>query len=77
MAMWKTLNMRMETMMNELLFWVWVAVFLSVLTWAFWPRIAAFLRITANEGDELVADIEKARKEVKRDIKTLKRKIKQ
>lgn len=62
--------------MSDLIFWGLTAVFLSVLIWAFWPPIARFLRITANEGDELVAGIEKARKEVKRDIKTLKRKIK-
>jgi hypothetical protein len=57
------------------MFWGLFAVFLAVLVWAFWPKFASFLRITANEGDELVAGIEKARKEVKRDIKNLKRKI--
>lgn len=62
--------------MSDLIFWGLTAVFLSVLIWAWWPQIARLLRITANEGDELVAGIEKARKEVKRDIKTLKRKIK-
>lgn len=62
--------------MSELIFWGLSAVFLAVLIWAFWPTIARVLRITANEGDELVAGIEKARKEVKRDIKGLKRKIK-
>jgi len=62
--------------MSDLMAWGLFAVFLAVLTWAFWPKIASFLRITANEGDELVANIDKARKEVKRDIKTLKRKIK-
>lgn len=61
--------------MSDLIFWGLAAVFLSVLIWAWWPQIARLLRITANEGDELVAGIEKARKEVKRDIKTLKRKI--
>lgn len=62
--------------MSDLIFWGLAGVFLAVLIWAWWPSIARALRITANEGDELVAGIEKARKEVKRDIKTLKRKIK-
>lgn len=62
--------------MSDLIFWGLAAVFLSVLIWAWWPSIARALRITANEGDELVADLNKAKSKVKRDIKTLKRKIK-
>jgi hypothetical protein len=62
--------------MSDLIFWGLAAVFLSVLIWAWWPQIARLLRITANEGDELVADLNKAKTKVKRDIKTLKRKIK-
>ena len=62
--------------MSDLIFWGLTAVFLSVLIWAFWPKLAGLLRVTANEGDELMAGIEKARKDVKRDIKGLKRKIK-
>jgi hypothetical protein len=62
--------------MSDLMAWGLFAVFLAVLTWAFWPKISRLLRITANEGDEIVAGIEAARKEVKRDIKSLKRKIK-
>lgn len=61
--------------MSDLIFWGLAAVFLSVLIWAFWPTIARVLRITANEGDELVAGLNKAKGEVKRDIKALKRKI--
>ena len=55
--------------MSDLLFWGLFAVFLAVLIWAFWPTIARFLRITANEGDELVAEIEAARKKVKGKLK--------
>lgn len=55
--------------MSDLIFWGLSAVFFAVLVWAFWPTIARALRITANEGDELVADIEKARKKVKRKLK--------
>lgn len=62
--------------MSDLIFWGLAAVFMAVLIWAWWPSFARLLRTTANEGDELVAGIEKARMEVKRDIKTLKRKIK-
>lgn len=62
--------------MSDLIFWGLAAVFLAVLIWAWWPQIARVLRITANEGDELVAHLNKAKREVKRDIKTLKRKIK-
>ena len=62
--------------MSDLIFWGLAAVFLSVLIWAWWPQIARLLRITANEGDELVADLNKAKTKVKREIKGLKRKIK-
>jgi len=55
--------------MSDLIFWGWVAVFLAIVVWAFWPKVAAFLRITANEGDELVAELEAARKKVKRKLK--------
>jgi hypothetical protein len=61
--------------MSDLIFWGLAAVFFAVLIWAWWPQIARLLRITANEGDELVAGLNKAKREVKRDIKTLKRKI--
>jgi len=61
--------------MSDLIFWGLAALFMSVMIWAWWPTIARALRITANEGDELVAGLNKAKREVKRDIKTLKRKI--
>lgn len=54
--------------MSDLIFWGLAAVFLAVLIWAWWPTVARLLRVTANEGDELVADIEKVRKKVKRKI---------
>jgi len=62
--------------MSDLIFWGLAAVFLAVLIWAWWPSISRALRITANEGDELVAHLNNAKREVKRDIKSLKRKIK-
>jgi fatty acid desaturase len=55
--------------MSDLIFWGLFAVFLAVLIWAFWPTIARFLRITANEGDELMEELEAARKKVKRKLK--------
>lgn len=61
--------------MSDLIFWSVVAVFLAALLWSVWPTISRLLRITANEGDELVADLNKARKELKRDIKAVKRKL--
>lgn len=61
--------------MGDLVFWGMAAIAFMALIWAWWPMISRGLRITANEGDEAVANIEKARKEIKRDIKTLKNKI--
>jgi hypothetical protein len=55
--------------MSDLIFWGLFAVFLAVLIWAFWPTIARFLRITANEGDELMTNIEHVRKQAKRKLK--------
>lgn len=43
-------------------------LFVAAVLWAFWPFISRFLRIAANEGDEVVAGLEKARKIVKRKI---------
>lgn len=62
--------------MSDLIFWVLTAAFLAIMIWAWWPSVARALRITANEGDELVAHLNSAKREVKRDIKNLKRKIK-
>lgn len=61
--------------MSDIIGWLVVAVVLSAIIWAFWPQIARALRITANEGDELVASLEATRKEIKRDIKAMKRKL--
>ena len=55
--------------MSDLIFWGLTAVFLSVLIWAFWPKLAGLLRITANEGDELMTNIENVRKQAKRKLK--------
>jgi hypothetical protein len=59
----------MEKTMSDLIFWGLTAVFLAVLIWAFWPKIAGLLRITANEGDELMTNIENVRKQAKRKLK--------
>ena len=59
----------MEKTMSDLIFWGLTAVFLAVLIWAFWPKLAGLLRITANEGDELMANIENVRKQAKRKLK--------
>ena len=59
----------MEKTMNDVLFWFWTAVFLAILIWAFWPKVASFLRITANEGDELMADAKKLKKAIKTKLK--------
>jgi hypothetical protein len=55
--------------MSDLIFWGLTAVFLAILIWAFWPKLAGLLRITANEGDELMANIENVRKQAKRKLK--------
>ena len=62
-------TLTMEKTMNDVLFWVWTAVFLAILIWAFWPKVASFLRITANEGDELMADAKKLKKAIKTKLK--------
>ena len=59
----------MEKTLSDLIFWGLTAVFLAVLIWAFWPKLAGLLRITANEGDELMANIENVRKQAKRKLK--------
>jgi hypothetical protein len=59
----------MEKTMSDLIFWGLTAVFLAVLIWAFWPKLAGLLRITANEGDELMTNIENVRKQAKRKLK--------
>lgn len=56
--------------MSDLLYWGIVALFLAVLLWAFWPPISRVLRITANEGDELMAKLPST-KQVKRAAKKL------
>lgn len=61
--------------MSDVIGWLVVAAVLSTIIWAFWPQIARALRITANEGDELVASLNKAKREVKKDIKAVKRKL--
>lgn len=61
--------------MSDVIGWLVVAAVLSTIIWAFWPQISRALRITANEGDELVASLNKAKREVKKDIKAVKRKL--
>lgn len=61
--------------MSDIVGWGLFAVVLGVIIWAFWPNVARLLRTTANEGDELVATLNKAKREVKKDIKAVKRKL--
>jgi hypothetical protein len=51
------------------------ALIVVALLWAFWPQISHAMRITANEGDDLVAGLNKAKREVKKDIKAVNRKL--
>ena len=56
--------------------WIMAALIAAAILWAFWPQISAFMRITANEGDDLVAGINKAKREIKKDLKAVKGKLK-
>lgn len=58
-----------------MLSWIIVAAVLAVMIWALWPVIVRGFNITANEGDEVLAAVQRARKEVKKDIKAVKRKL--
>lgn len=61
--------------MSDIIAWAMFAVVFGIVIWAFWPNISRTLRITANEGDELVASLNAAKREVKKDIKAVKRKL--
>lgn len=55
--------------MGDFVLWALFALVLGVMIWSFWPRISNALRITANEGDELMADVKKIKKTIKTKLK--------
>jgi hypothetical protein len=55
--------------MADLIGWFFVAFVLSLIVWGFWPLWSRALRITANEGDELMSKLptpKQAKKSVKK-----------
>ena len=58
-----------------MIIWIFVAAVLAIMIWALWPQITSAFNIRANEGDEVLAAVQRARKEVKKDIKAVKRKL--
>jgi hypothetical protein len=55
--------------MSDLFVWLVVALAAVWLVYYFWKKISAFLRIAANEGDELVQSIEDIKQDVKNRLK--------